>query len=398
MGDGDDERRSGPPSLRGPLSVRATIPPPTPRVTQGTQPPPTPRVVQPRPTLPPPPSSQRDGAMRGATNVIRRCLRVVPGERVHLVTYRAGPLYELFARAVEAAGAVPVRVDLDALAAEALAAPAIEARLAPLLAGATATILIAPERPSATVSVAVAQTAEAQKARHLHLLQVDERVLAQSLRADPEILATVNTRLAAALQPPCQIRVTSEAGTDLEVRLAMGYPILSSNGRPAPGASENLPAGLVYTHQARISGTLVADRAIFGPGLAVDRGALRRAPVRMRFNGARVADFDAPDPAIARTIEAYLASHADAGRVGMLVFPTNYLVRSDVGIDRQDMLLPSMNVSLGYASAATTRATYEAPVQMILLGRRQTIEVGHRKLVDAGRLHEALVDGIDPFR
>ena len=87
-----------------------------------------------------------------------------------------------------------------------------------------------------------------------------------------------------------------------------------------------------------------------------------------------------------------------AKAAGILVFPTNYLVRFDVGIDRQDMLLPSMNVSLGFSSAATTHASYEAPVQMVLLGRRQTVEVAGRKLVDAGRLVEALVEGIDPFR
>jgi hypothetical protein len=203
----------------------------------------------------------------------------------------------------------------------------------------------------------------------------------------------VNQRLVDALDLPCQIRVTSDAGTSLEVRLAHPFPVLSSNGRPEPGASENLPAGLVYTHPARVSGTLVVDRAIFGPGLALDRGVVRRSPARVGFASGRVESVDAPDPVVAKAFEAYLASHADAGRVGIVVLPTNYLARSEVG-----MLLPSLNVSLGYANAALTRAAYEAPVQMVLLGRRQTVEVGGRKLVDAGRLEDTLVEGIDPFR
>mgnify|MGYP001544152215 CR=1 FL=1 len=123
-----------------------------------------------------------------------------------------------------------------------------------------------------------------------------------------------------------------------------------------------------------------------------------RTPTRVTFDNGRVKAFEAPDPSVAQAIETYLASHGYAERVGLVVFPTNYLVRSEVGIDRQDMLLPGVSVSLGFASADVTRASYEAPVQMVLLGRRQTVEVGGKKLVDAGRFDQELVDGIDPFR
>jgi hypothetical protein len=304
--------------------------------------------------------------MRGASNVVQRCLRVAPGESVHLFTYRAEAMYERMARAVTDAGGVAVRVDLEALNADLLTSPAaVAARLEPRLAGATATMLLAPDRPSAALSMGIALLAERLKVRHLHLLGVDERVLEQSARAEPDLLETVNGRIIAALELPCQIHVTSEAGTDLEVRLAHPHPLVSSNGRPEPGGSENLPAGLVFTHPVRVTGTLVVDRALFGPGITLD-------------------------PAGAE-------AHA-RGRVGMIVLPTNYLVRSEVGIDRQDMLLPCMNLSLGFANQAVTKASYEAPVQMVLLGKRQTVEVGTRKLVENGRLEDALVEGIDPFR
>jgi hypothetical protein len=317
---------------------------------------------------------------------------------VHLLTYRADAMYERMARAVADAGGVAVRIDLEALNTDALTPTALAARLEPRLKTATATVLLAPDRPSPALSMGIAQLAERMKARHLHLLGVDERVLEQSARADPDLLATVNERLIAALELPCVIRVTSEAGTELEVRLAHPHPLVSSNGRPEPGTSENLPAGLVYTHPSRVTGTLVVDRAAFGPGSPIDRAAVRRAPPRVRFAGNRVDGFEAADPAVTTALEAYLASHPDAGRVGMIVLPTNYLVRSEVGIDRQDMLLPSMNVSLGFASQATTKAAYEAPVQMVLLGKKQTVEVGGRRLVENGRLEDALVEGIDPFR
>lgn len=339
-----------------------------------------------------------ENAARGAKNIVESCLCVTPGERVHLLVFRAEGLYALLARAVEEVGAIPVRVDLEPIDATDGSVADFASRLIPMIEGASATILLAPQRPKPTLSVAIARAAEQVGSRHLHLLQVDERLLGQSVRADPELLEIVNGRLSAALSPPCILSVKSDAGTDLEVRLALTYPILSSAGRPRPKTSENLPAGHVYTHPARVSGVLVVDRAIFGPGLDIDRHALRRAPARVTFASGRVSHVDASDPDIAAAFDTYLASHADAGRVGLLVWPTNYLVRSEIGIDRQDMLLPGMSVSLGYASPESTGANYEAPVQMVLLGRKQTIEVSGRKLVDAGRFDGALVEGIDPFR
>jgi hypothetical protein len=336
---------------------------------------------------------------RGARNVVTRCLCVAPGERVHILTNQADALYALMARAVGEADAIPVRVPIEVLDGDGATVSELVARLLPELDGATATMLLAPKRPSPAMSMAIAKATEKLRARHLHLLEVDERLLGQSVRADPELLAIVNARFGSALQPPCQLRVSSETGTDLEVRLALSHPVLSSSGRPQPGTSENLPAGLVYTHPARVSGTLVVDRAMFGPGITLDRSLVRRTPIKVRFGASRLSSFECADPVVEQALGHYLDSHADAARVGLLVFPTNYLARSDVGIDRQDMLLPGVSVSLGFSSAETTGAPYDAPVQLVLLGRRQTVErLGGRRLVDAGRLDDALVEGIDPFR
>jgi leucyl aminopeptidase (aminopeptidase T) len=334
---------------------------------------------------------------RGAKVVVEKCLQPARGERVHVLSFHGGSIAKLIERALREAGAAPVHFDLDAHDRD-QPVPELMAKLAPLLAGATAVIFAAPVRPPQTLSLSVAKTCEAQGARLLYLLQVDERVLAQSARADPDLLATVNGRLIAALAPPKTIRVTSEAGTDLELQLSAHHPLLAASGRPGAGSSENLPAGYVYVHPARVTGVLVVDRAMFGPKGDVDRAALRRTPVRTEFAAGRLTRHDGKTPAIAAVLDPYLASHASAGRVGLAVIPTNYLVRTEIGSDRQDMLLPGLAVSLGFANADKTGATYEAPVQLVLLGRRQTVEVGGRKLIDAGRFENALVEGIDPFR
>ena len=113
------------------------------------------------------------------------------------------------------------------------------------------------------------------------------------------------------ITPPCTVRVTSDAGTSLEVQLDPRHPVLSSAGRPAPGTSENLPAGHVFVHPYRVTGTLVVDRAIFGPTANIERQRLRKHPARVVFAGGRLTGFEAADDEVKAAIDTYLASHVN---------------------------------------------------------------------------------------
>lgn len=116
-------------------------------------------------------------------------------------------------------------------------------------------------------------------------------------------------------------------------------------GRAEAGASENVPAGFVYFHPADVRGTFVADRAVARSG---QRLVTRRAPLRLVLEGGRVRERHCDDEATCAAFDAYLASHHHAGRVGTLVLPTDYLVRSEIGVYAQDELAPAINVNLGF--------------------------------------------------
>jgi hypothetical protein len=217
------------------------------------------------------------------------------------------------------------------------------------------------------------------------------------MRADPDVIAKMNDRLVERLQAPSRVRVSCATGTSLEIGLAAQYPLLAATGRPEPGRPENLPTGVVYTHPATVSGTFVADRAVVGEGLRTSAMALRRAPVRVTFQLGRVADVACDDAATREAIARYLSSHADAGRVGIVVWPTNYLVRSEFGVEVQDALLPGLNFDLGFSLSEFTRAPYDAPVQLRLQARRLDVEVNGDPIVVGGRFAPSLMDGIDPL-
>lgn len=335
-------------------------------------------------------------AERGAQNVVERYLRVQRGEEVRVIAWRADEVAALITAAIKRAGGAALRVPLEAMERE-TSMPQIRRYLDEALNGATASILVASQGIPTVLSRAALEAAEAVRTRHLHAVSVDLRAMGQSMRADPMKLAVINERLVEMLRAS-RVRVTSDAGTSLDVALSGKLPISKSDGRPAQGKWDNLPSGFVCAHPTDVTGLLVVDRSIAGSKVVVEPAALRRSPLRVRFAAGRVEGVEGSDAPLVAAVNAYLASHADAARVGMIVMPTNYLVRSEIGLPVQDGLLPGLSVYLGYTNAPMTKASYDVPVQLRLYGRRQTVEVRGHRIVQAGRFDATLVEGIDPFR
>lgn len=332
------------------------------------------------------------GVDRGVDNILRRCLCVANGERVALLHWRAPEVLALFDEALSRMGAEVIRVDLSARSSVPPGGPSGAFRG---LESCAASLLIADQACPMPLSYAVRQAVTAAHTRHLHLAGLDARVLAQSARAEPERLEVIAQRVSETIAHAGAITVTSELGTALEVRYSRAFPLVIGTGRPSAGSSENVPAGFVYWHPPEVKGVFVADR---GLALSGARISTRRAPVRLVIESSRVREFDCADHEISARLEQYFAAHAHAARVGTVVFPTNYLVRSEIGVHAQDELSPGLNINLGFTNATLTRASWDVSVQARLLARRLHVRAGDRALVEAGRHADALVEGVDPFR
>jgi hypothetical protein len=338
--------------------------------------------------------AQSDPASRGADNVVRECLSLAANETLAILHYRAAPLAALLAAAAARVGARVVSVACDDRA----GSPVEEERFVSETVGdAAVSVLVAAHGLPPPLSMAMLEVARRKRTRHLHLTRADVRLFAQSYRAEPARIAELNERLRVAMKGAVELRARSEAGTDVRVRLDRALPTLAADGRPTPGRADNLPSGYVYFHPAAVDGVVVPDRGLVG-AIRISRERLRGASLRMTLAAGRVRSVSADDPEIQSEIEGYLASHVNAPRVGLVVVPTNYLVRTESGMEVQDALLPGLVIGLGYTDAAQTQAPFSCPVQLRLLSRRPDVAIDARPIVRGGRFEEDLVTGIDPFR
>lgn len=332
---------------------------------------------------------------QGADNIVQRCLALKPGERVGLLSWNADALRDVVAAAARDAGGDAVIVDIDDLvdASESRATIALMGRLARC----GASVLLAEHGVPPGLSMGVLKSAEQLSLRHLHLTRIDPRLFGQSYRADPARIAQINARMAAQLEGARVLEVTSPAGTQLTVRLEARYPIGSMSGRPEPGRPDNLPSGSVIFHPASVDGAFVADRGAIG-AVRPDPALVRRYPLTVHFEAGRARKVESRSAELVAIVEGFFGRHEHAARVGLVALPTNYLVRSETGMEVQDGLLPGVNVGLGYSSPSSTHAPYHCPIQLRLFGRRIDARVGDALLVSAGRLTREVVGDLDPFR
>ena len=330
---------------------------------------------------------------RGADNVVRAFLRVSAGDRVALLSWRAAEASALLSAALERAGAVVVPIALESIP-ESFARNALERAMG----DARRSILAASHGIPPPLSMAALELARRSDRVHLHLTRIDPRLFSQSFRADPERIALLNEKIIHALASARTLHVRSTRGTELSVELSSRFALLAADGRPSPGRADNLPSGHVMTHPARVDGTLVADRLAVG-AIRVGKDVLRRSPLTVKLVAGAVSAIECSDAATRDEVERYLASHENAGRVGLVTLPTHYLVRAESGIEVQDALLPGLGLGLGYTHHEHTRAPFACPVQLRLSGRGQSVWVdGGARLVDDGRWRDEWVGGIDPFR
>ena len=332
----------------------------------------------------------------GAENIATRFLRVSAGDDVGLMSWQASELSVLLAAAVSGAGGNPVTVDLSDLkdAGQVRATTTLTRRMAHL----TSSVLLAKHGIPPRLSMGILDTAVHLRLRHLHLTRIDPRLFIQSYRADPDLIARINERVVHHLTGARALSVSSRAGTRLEIRLDHAYPLLAADGRPEPARPDNLPSGTVNFHPARVDGVFVADRGAIG-AVRPDTALLRRHPLTFHIENGVVVEVESRAPELATLIkENYAKLHKHALHVGLIAVPTNYVIRSETGLEVQDALLPGVNVILGYSNEAASRAPFKCPVQLRLFARGLTVSAGAVQLVKEGRLVDGLVRDVDPFR
>lgn len=317
--------------------------------------------------------------IEGADILVQTCGRLAAGERICIVcdtsTRAVGNVVAdraaLVTRQVELVEVEPFAVHGE----EPPAHAADQMLRADLCLGLTAKSMI---------HTAARKNASAAGARYLSLPDYSLELLADdSLRADFAGISERGRRIAEAYTRGTEVRVTSDAGTDLTLDIA-GRTGTSAPGYVADrGATSSPPTIETYVSPVEDAsrGVVVVDGSIPFPTLG-----LPRTPVVLRLEGGRIVDISSEDPDLAAEVRRVFA------QVGS---PRAYvLAECAVGLNDRAALKGIMltdegaagTMHFGFGSNSTIGGQNEVPFHLDTVLRGPSMRIDGKLIVERGRL------------
>jgi aminopeptidase len=214
---------------------------------------------------------------QGARNAVRVCLRVLPSEKVTVITDEVS--LEIAAALVHELEEVGCRYQTWVLE-DIATRPLTDLPLA-----------IAADLETSQVSIfaVTAQTNELKSRmqmtdivnrnniRHAHMVNIKKRIMLEGMRADFLKVDRLSVKVMERVSAARQIRAKTPAGTDLVADLNPNYRWVKTSGIISTEKWGNLPGGEVFTTPGEVNGTFVID-GVVGDYLCEKFGDLKAHP------------------------------------------------------------------------------------------------------------------------
>jgi aminopeptidase len=221
------------------------------------------------------------------------------------------------------------------------------------------------------------------KARHGHMIGIDDRCMAEGMAADYNEVARLTALVNEIIKEARLVEVQAPSGTD--VRATLDPSRLRWHPCPgiyhAPGEWGNLPEGETYTSPASLDGVLGAE--VLGDHFSEQYGVLE-TPMRFEVAAGRVRKVSHPDDGLRAEMEKYLAQHENSNRAGEFAVGTNVALKELSGNLLQDEKIPGVHVAFGFPYPEETGADWDCPSHCDVVAIRSTIKVDGQYLMRDG--------------
>jgi leucyl aminopeptidase (aminopeptidase T) len=221
------------------------------------------------------------------------------------------------------------------------------------------------------------------KARHGHMIGIDDRCMAEGMAVDYEEVARLTGQVTEIVKEARLVEVQAPSGTDVRAKLDPSR--LRWHPCPgiyhSPGEWGNLPEGETFTSPAELEGVLGAE--ILGDHFSEKYGVLE-TPMRFEVAASRVRKVAHPDDAMRADMEKYLAQQENSNRAGEFAIGTNVALNELSGNLLQDEKIPGVHVAFGHPYPEETGADWDCPSHCDVVATRSTIKVDGQYLMRNG--------------
>ena len=320
----------------------------------------------------------------GARNAIRVCLRVLPTERVTVITDEASlEIAAAIVHELEAVGAPyhpwvledlatrPLK-DLPQLIADDLEKSqvsifAVQAQMNELKSRMTMTGIV-----------------NRRHIRHAHMVNINKQIMLEGMRADFQKVDRLSSKVAERVRAARQIRAKTPSGTDLTADLNPNYKWIKTSGIISTEKWGNLPGGEIFTTPGEVNGTFVID-GVVGDYLCAKFGDLKSNPLTIHVKNNRLVSAHSANKELKDDFWAYTHTDENSDRVGEFAIGTNIELKDVIGQILQDEKYPGIHIAFGNPYGEHTGADWFSSTHIDVVGRKFDIWADDEQIMKAGQ-------------
>lgn len=330
----------------------------------------------------------------GARNAVRSCLRIQQDEKVTLITDRA--CFEIGASLAHELDELEIRFNVWVLE-DLSPRPLINmpaAVLEDMESSAVSIFAVKAQQHELRSRMQMTDIVNRRKMRHGHMVNIDERIMLEGMRADFNEVDRISTQVWQMASTATRIRATTAEGTDLTGHFSPELKWLKTSGIISPHKWGNLPGGETFTAPARVDGTFVID-GVVGDYLCEKYGDLRQSPLTIVIRDSRLLSATCVNTELRKEFWDYCHSDENSDRVGEFAIGTNIAVRDVIGNILQDEKIPGVHIAFGNPYAAHTGADWHSSTHIDVVGRDFDIWIDDCQIMHAGAF---LLDSLPPLK
>jgi len=319
----------------------------------------------------------------GARNAARVCLRVLPTEKVTVITDEV--TLEIAAAIVHELEDIGCRYQswvLEDLAPRPLTD--LPQAIAEDLETSQVSIFAVQVQTNELKSrMQMTDVVNRRKIRHAHMVNINKRIMMEGMRADFLKVDRLSVKVFEMLRQAKQVRAKTAAGTDLVADLNPNYRWVKTSGLISTEKWGNLPGGEVFTTPGEVNGTFVID-GVVGDYLCAKFGDLKASPLTIQVKGNRLLEAHSANKELKDDFWAYTHTDENSNRVGEFAIGTNIELKDVIGEILQDEKYPGVHIAFGNPYGAHTGAEWFSSTHIDVVGRKFDIWVDDEQIMRDG--------------
>ena len=214
-----------------------------------------------------------------------------------------------------------------------------------------------------------------ERVRHGHMPGISDELMRMGMCANYDEVQRVSAAVVEIVREARKITVTTPAGTEFTAEFSPSLNWVVCDGVLRAGKLTNLPDGEVFTCPYDVKEGVVVIDGILGDYFSDKYGLLEDTPVTWEVQDGRVRKISCADDRLRGELEEYMEQDENANRIGEFAIGTNSGVDRLVGNMLQDEKYPGVHVAVGEPISHETGADWTSEVHLDGVLKEVTIDV-----------------------